>query len=287
MPSAAVDRARRAALVVAGALATVVVLHLLVGWARRSSVAQPPTVDLTLVMVCLLGALALAAWAQLGRLRDQVTARGRARHPERLAVLTVDDLQRRACDGLDPAWADTATRHAWRARWRVLVPPLAVALTALALVGLATMMSRMAAGDLQSRGVRTSAQVTATGWTWTGLGYTPWARVTHVEQGSTVSSTVHGLDAVAVPVGTQVEVLVDPEEPDAVMAPGIVNRPILLQWATSLLVLVALAALAVALLRAARLLVWRSILRRTPGRRGTSTGGSPAPSTPSPSPPRP
>ncbi|WP_409484026.1 hypothetical protein [Arsenicicoccus dermatophilus] len=264
MPSAAVDRARRAALVVAGILVTVVVLHLLVGWSRRSSVAQPPTVDLTLVTACLVGALALAGWARLGHLRDQVTARGRARHPERLAVLTVGDLQHRACDGLDPAWADTATRHAWRARWRLPVAPLAVALTALVLLGLATAMSRMAAGDLESRGVRTPAQVTATGWTWTGLGYSPWARVTHVEQGSTVSSTVHGLDAVAVPVGTQVEVLVDPGEPDAVMAPGIVNRPILLQWATSLLVLVAVAALAVALLRAARLLVWRSVLRATP-----------------------
>ena len=43
-------------------------------------------------------------------------------------------------------------------------------------------------------------------------------RVTHVEGGRTYASVVHGVDPQVVPVGTQLTVVVDPDDPETVGA---------------------------------------------------------------------
>lgn len=263
MPSSAVTRARRAALAAASLLAAAVAVHLVLALARRGGPLDPPTVHLTPVLLALAGVIALTSWALLGERRDQVTARIRSHHRGPHPVLEADDLTVAPGEGA-PAWDTPATRAAWKASWRGAIAPAATAVVAATALGLTHVMTGMAADDLARTGVRTPAQVTAGGWTWTGLGSSPWVRVTHVEQGGTVSSTVHGADPAVLPIGTQTTVLVNPDDVTRVRAVDSPNVSVATRWWSTLLVMVLAGALAWLLVLALRRLLWRRRLRALP-----------------------
>lgn len=274
MRTPATDRTRVAVLTCAVVLLVVVAAHAFVGWARHRGPGQPPAINPTVVVLGLVTASLLAGWALVGRARDRVTDRIRAHHPERRVVLETADLPSGtgaetgaevAAGAGAAAWDDPLTAAAWRdACRRRLVPPLVLALAALVLLLVTGLMSRMASAELHDRGVRTPAQVTASGWTYTGLGHSPWVRVTHVEGGRTYASVVHGVDPQVVPVGTQLTVVVDPDDPETV---GAVDDPApsaITQWWQNLLRLALVVGLGWAGVAGARMLAWRSALRRGP-----------------------
>lgn len=284
MRTAATDRIRVGALTCAVILVLGVAAHAFVGWARHRGPGQPPAVNPTVVVVGLVVAALLAGWALLGRARDRVTERIRAHHPERRVVLATADLPG-GVDGADGAagsepvgvaWDDPETAPAWQRACRSrLAPPLALAATALLLLLGTGLMTRMASAELHDRGVRTPAQVTASGWTYTGLGHSPWVRVTHVEGGRTYASVVHGVDPQVVPVGTQLTVVVDPDDPETV---GAVDDPApsaVTQWWQNLLRLALVVGLGWAGVAGARMLAWRSALRSGPWQPWRLVGDAP------------
>ncbi|WP_286959840.1 DUF3592 domain-containing protein [Arsenicicoccus sp. UBA7492] len=285
MRTAATDRIRVGALTCAVILVLGVAAHAFVGWARHRGPGQPPAVNPTVVVVGLVAAALLTGWSLMGRARDRVTARIRAHHPERWVVLATADLPGGVDEGAgggagvdtdEAAWDDPGTAPAWQRACRSrLVPPLALAAAALLLLLGTGLMSRMASAELHDRGVRTPAQVTASGWTYTGLGHSPWVRVTHVEGGRTYASVVHGVDPQVVPVGTQLTVVVDPDDPETV---GAVDDPApsaVTQWWQNLLRLPLVVGLGWAGVAGARMLAWRSALRSGPWQPWRLVGDAP------------
>ncbi|AKT51068.1 hypothetical protein [Arsenicicoccus sp. oral taxon 190] len=282
MTSPVLPRARQAALVAAGVVLLCVLAHLALGWLRRTGPGAAPTVNPAVVLAGLAVAAGLSGWAVLGRAQDRVSERIRRHRPELQVVLSTAELPglpglpdtgwAQAATETDPSYADPTApgatagtepgaREAWRALWRPLLPVAALAAGSAVLLALTTAMTAMAAGELTARGVRTPSQVTATGWSFTGLGHSPWARVTHVEDGRTITSTVHGVDPVVLPVGTQLTILVDPDDPETVQLPDAANVSAVTQWWRAALVVALVVALAWLAAAAARRLAWRRSMR--------------------------